>query len=82
MATKAQVLSKAIKLGYAIEDTSFDIRLEAPNGYCFDQDHHELVSEYGDMSMATKAEAWQDIYNYIGTAELCEIEECDWCNGN
>lgn len=82
MSTRARVLTKATKLGYNITEDWCDIRLEAPKGYCFDQDHHELVSEYGDMSMATKADAWSDIYSYIGTAEPCEIKECDWCDGN
>ena len=82
MTTRARVLTKATKLGYTIEEDWCDIRLEAPKGYCFDQDYHELVSEYGGMSMSTKADAWRDVYKHIGVAELCEIEECDWCNGN
>ena len=81
MSSKARVEAKAQKLGYTIEDAGCDIRLVAPKGYCFDQDHHEVISEYGDMTFITKAEAWKDVYEHIGKAEVCEIEDCDWCGG-
>jgi hypothetical protein len=81
---KARVETKAQKLGYKLEDTGDDIRLEAPKGYCFYQDYHELVSEYAtrdNLCDTTKPEAWKDVYEHIGQAEVCEIENCDWCGG-
>jgi hypothetical protein len=79
--TRQRVITKAEQLGYTIVEDYCDVRLEAPKGYCFDQDHHEVVSEYGGMTAYTKAEAWEDLYDHIGTAEPCEIEQCDWCGG-
>ena len=79
MSSKAKVIAKATELGYTLHEDWSDIRLQAPDGYCFDQDYHEVVSEYGGMTFTTKAQAWSDIYSHIGKAELCQIEECDWC---
>jgi hypothetical protein len=76
--SKAKVLAKAVGLGYKVDEIDGAILLEAPEGYCFDQDYHELHSYY---DTGDKASAWVDVYEHIGKAEVCEIEECDWCNG-
>ena len=77
MTTKAKVEARALQLGYKLEDTGYEIRLEAPKGFSFDNDYHELVSDY-DLP-GEKALAWKDVYLHIGKAEPCQIEECDWC---
>jgi hypothetical protein len=79
MIRKQKVLDKAKELGYTISEDWCDIRLEAPMGCNFDGNYHELVSTYGHMSDYTKAQAWKDVWEHIGTAEPCKIEDCDWC---
>lgn len=78
MTTKARVETKALELGYKVEEIDGAILLEAPKGYSFWDDFHELHSYY---DTGDKGSAWIDVYDYIGKAEVCQIEECDWCNG-
>ncbi len=67
---------RADRLGYKIKDDGFAIYLEAPKGYSFWDDHHEVVSGY---EMCSKAEAWADVFQHLGLAEPCTIKECEWC---
>jgi hypothetical protein len=68
---------RADRLGYKIEDTGQVLILESPKGYSFWDDFHALVSNY---EHSPKSEAWRDIFEHIGLAELCGIEECDYCD--
>ena len=81
MTTKARVEAKALKLGYKVSEIDGAILLEAPKGYSFWDDFHELNSYYEPDFAGDKANAWRDVYEHIGKADICQIEECDWCNG-
>jgi hypothetical protein len=81
MTTKGRVEAKALKLGYTVNEIDGAILLEAPKGYSFWDDFHELNSYYEPDFAGDKANAWADVYDHIGKAEPCQIEECDWCNG-
>jgi hypothetical protein len=74
-ATRAR--KRAERLGYKIEEIDGAVLLEAPKGYSFFDDFHELHSYYDDGS---KSEAWEDVWRYLGLAEPCTINDCDWCN--
>ena len=76
MTTKAKTETKALKLGYKIEEIDGAILLEAPKGYSFWDDFHELNSYY---DLGDKISAWSDVYSHIGLATPCEIVECEWC---
>jgi hypothetical protein len=68
---------RADRLGYKITEIDGAILLEAPKGYSFYDDFHELNSYYDEGS---KSEAWQDVFQHLGLAELCTINDCDWCD--
>ena len=81
MSNATRCNEKAKALGYTIEEDYEQIRLEAPKGYCFDQDHHEVITEYweGEKGTMSKANAWKSVWQELGTAQICQIEECEWC---
>lgn len=78
-ASKAR--AKAEELGYGIEDDGYELYLDAPANYCFDQDRHVEVFYYvqGGKGKLSKAAAWAELYKSIGTAEPCKIKECEVC---
>jgi hypothetical protein len=84
MSSKAKCYEKAEKLGYIIDEDYEQIRLEAPKGFCWSQDIHETISEYwiGEKGTMSKANAWKTVWSEIGTAEPCEIVDCEWCGSN
>jgi hypothetical protein len=68
---------RAERLGYKITEIDGAILLEAPKGYSFWDDFHELNSYY---DAGSKNEAWEDVFQHLGLAELCTINDCDWCD--
>ena len=84
MSNKAKCYQKAEELGYAIDECEDEIRLEAPAGYCFDQDHHESVTWFvpGHKGLLSKGHAWRAVWKDLGTAEVCRIKDCEWCQSN
>lgn len=84
MSNATRCHAKAAELGYKIEEDFEQIRLEAPQGYCWSQDIHETISEYwvGEKGTMSKANAWKTVWAEIGTAEPCKIVDCEWCQSS
>ncbi len=78
MATKAQVMAAAEKIGITVEDDGDHISVFFESGKHDGSATHELVTEVARFR--SKALAWDAVLDDItGTWVDCDIAECEWC---
>jgi len=79
---RLQAISKARKLGAVVSEWPghwYEFNLEAPAGYCWEEQCHEDINEYSGKR--PDAEFWIAILSRLDhlAPQLCTTTDCDWC---
>lgn len=78
MATKAQVVKAAERIGITLEDDGDHISVYFDSGKHDGSGCHELVTEVARF--ASKALAWDAVLEDINILWIdCNITDCEWC---
>jgi hypothetical protein len=78
--TRQRCIELAKRLNVTIHESNGEINLEAPRGFAWDGDTHELVNSPWDAQ--TTADQWEAAYKQMQDCTLrpCTVADCDWCN--
>jgi len=84
MTTRRAVTLRAQALGATMREDGgryWEVCIEAPAGYCWGEELHELVIQQDHHS--PRSVAWTDaLQRMVDGVHLCLDAECDWCCGN
>lgn len=77
---RERVLARCRELGVIVHADDDEVNLEAPHGYVWDGDTHELV--HSPLDLQTRAAMWRAALADLESCTLakCTIPDCEWCN--